>query len=77
MMLIGICCMCAFMGNLSLDVVQGSSNKVAFSKRVPSSLPKMNSDICCSMMCGESVRRRDMGVGRSHSNFKKSSVKAG
>ena len=61
----------------SLDVVQSSCNKVSAPKRVPSSLPKMNSDTGCDMLGGESVRRRGMGVGRSHSNFEKSSVKAG
>ena len=50
---------------------------VSAPKRVPSSLPKMNSDTGCDMLGGESVRRRGMGVGRSHSNFEKSSVKAG
>ena len=29
------------------------------------------------MLGGDFVRRRDMAVGRSHSNFEKSSVKAG
>ena len=37
----------------------------------------MNSETCCSTLGGEFVRRRDMGVGYSHSNFEKSSVKAG
>ena len=66
------CCMC----NLSLDVVQENSNKVFFPKRDCSSLPKMNSDTCCSMLGGESGSRRDMGAGCSHSNFEKSPVKA-
>ena len=37
----------------------------------------MISDNCFSMLDGESVRQRDMGVESSHSNFEKSSVKAG
>ena len=37
----------------------------------------MNSDTCCSMLGGEFVRRREMGVGHSHSNFENSSVTAG
>ena len=57
-----ICCMCALMGSLSLDIGQGSCNKVSFSKRVSSSLPTMNSDTCCSMLEDEFVRRTDMGV---------------
>ena len=68
---------CALMGSLLLDVGQGRRNKVSFQKRVSSSLPKVNSNTCCSKLGGEFVRRRDMGVGYSHSNFGKSSVKAG
>ena len=71
------CFMCALMGSLSLDVVRSSCKKFSFPKRVSSSLPKMNSDTFCSMLGGESVRRGNMGVGCSYSNFEKSSVKAG
>ena len=69
--------MCALMGSLSLDIGQGSCNKVSFPKRVSSSLPTMNSDTCCSVLVDELVRRTDNEVGYSHSNFEKSSVQAG
>ena len=65
------------MGSLSLDVGQGNCNKLSFPKRVSSSLPKLNSDTCFSMLGGEFVRRRDMGIGHSYSSFEKSSVKPG
>ena len=72
-----ICCMCPLMGNLSLNCVEGNRNKVSFRKGVSCFLPKMNYDTRCSMLGGEFVHRRDMEVGRLHSNFGKSSVKAG
>ena len=54
--------MCALMGSLSLDVVQGICKNFYFPKRVSSPLPKMTSETFCSLLGGESIRRRDIGV---------------